>query len=121
MSYLYHCTTKDGLEKILRSNMLKASPEESVCLTRDRRHVPGSAYCTFRITLDRDKLAANYKIIPYGKPADEWYAGRSEASESEERVYKNITDVARYIVDIQPIEHDNSPSDEIGYLSDFDG
>lgn len=68
--YLYHFTTDDKLDSILSSNTLIGSefgnPDDNlvgVSTTRNKNLNYDNS--TVKITLDKNKLKHNYKIIPY--------------------------------------------------------
>lgn len=98
---LYHFTRTGELIGILKDNMLKASdmwvtnndsrPINS--FTRNKNGWDVGGFPTdVRITIDGDKLSNKYKIQPYDM--------RFGDDEMEERVYKNISNIKDYILNI---------------------
>lgn len=107
---LYHNTSLESLEKILHSNLLKTHwsgetmSKTSISLTRDKNFSKrvGSVRSGARIVLDGNKLSEKYKLTQFN---DNNYASKNpEGSkynalpfEAEERLYKDITDLDKYV------------------------
>lgn len=108
---IHHYTTTESLVKILESNTLKKGDayEEhngAVSLTLNAS-VPNTLEdldLTCRITLDREKLIKDYKLIPFlyipKKKDFSWEC----VDEMEEQVRKEITNLSKYIVEIRILD-----------------
>ena len=102
---LYHITDLDGLWGILHDDKMIAKPKlgEAVCFSRDPTYsyVLGTEKIFIaRITVDSEKLSHNYKIVPFCSQSP-WVKGKRV--EAEERVYKTIKNIGKYITDITPM------------------
>jgi len=122
---LYHNTSVDRAKKILETNKFEAFLNDSNILTDFRYQTPGKdflitpfgpivtdrykhkKYVSFtrnkfyirtfdnvQFIIDGNKLSENYKIVPYSQ-----FGGR-EHDESEERVYKDINNLSKYLLKI---------------------
>jgi hypothetical protein len=90
---LYHYTENWLLEKIIKSNMLRAPV--SFTRSKDKETVFWiGAECV--LVVDGDKLSNNYKISPYQDYDEEG----QYFDEMEERVNKNITNLDKYLTKI---------------------
>ena len=118
---LYHGTNSmNSLFKILNSDTLKThydvtshyhkdgseNPRASISLTRVKQTV--NNYPIY-FELDGNKLSNNYKIIPFrdqfsldvGEEGDDEYEyTKLTHNEFEERIYKNITNLHKYIIKV---------------------
>lgn len=90
---LYHYTNPTPLYNILTSNCLRADVKlKAVCLTSDKDYILYDYPCGMQFS--RDKLKkAGYELFE----VDEWAHEPDNFGESEERIYKNITNVTDYI------------------------
>lgn len=95
--YLYHYTSIDGFLNIWESRSLKPSyqdqdPRPAVCLTRNPNMHLQWKHRGIRLTLDARKL--NAALTPFLHQHDE----KSFKYEAEERCYKEIKNLLRYLV-----------------------
>ena len=88
---LFHYTEPLALFNIFDDNALKADIHgDGVCFTTDREYTIYGYPCGIRVS--RNKLVqAGYELVPYDEFPDEKGKG-----ESEERVYKTITNLTDY-------------------------
>ena len=94
---LYHSTSGENLNSILRSNTLKGNQDSNyamtagiqISFTRDKNYRPGE----YTIEIDGDKLSNNYKITPFAYDQD-------ERGQAEEVVKQDIKDFKKYIKNI---------------------
>ena len=68
-----------------------------VCFTRNQFYLNNRKY---GLILDRDLLKQNYKIMPYHYQTIVEKKFGKRIDESEERVYRNIRNLHKYIVKI---------------------
>ncbi len=89
---LFHYTSPLALYNIFDDNALLANVHgDGVCFTTDRDYTIYDSPCGIRVS--RKKLEqAGYELVPYDEFPDE--DGRGE---SEERVYKSITNLTNYV------------------------
>jgi len=103
---LYHFTPKRNAIKILRNNILKTTSHDGDYISLTRNYSLGTVYGDIRFTIDADKLKNNYKIKPHLDPSYNAtdksynYYDNQRRNEQEERVYKNITNFDKYILQI---------------------
>ena len=90
---LYHYTNPTPLLKIFTEDCLRADVHlHAVCLTTDKDYIIYDYPCG--IQLSREKLVkAGYELVEFDEFADD----SDSRGESEERIYKNITDVSKYV------------------------
>lgn len=99
---LYHFTNIRGLERILDTDTIRATPgyvsgdpSDRVSFTRNKKYY----WDVIRITIDGDKLSNKYKITPYS-----YYYGQGKGSgtadQSEEIVEKDIANAKSYITEV---------------------
>jgi hypothetical protein len=117
---LYHFTKSDKFLKIITEDLLKTNkpylthpdlPKESISLTRDKLFIQKS-FSKYRIELDTDKLlAAGFKPIPIHEfnlsaKIDKIKFGSEipdnfiPSNQQEERIYKSIPNIGKYIINI---------------------
>ena len=117
---LYHFTKYDKFLKIITEDLLKTNkpylthpdlPQESISLTRDKLFSQKS-FSKYRIELDTDKLlAAGFKPIPIhefnlsAKIAKKKFGSEIPdnfipSGQQEERIYKSIPNIGKYIINI---------------------
>lgn len=118
---LYHITDHAGLFGILHEDQMIAKPKlgEAVCFSRDPNYnyVLGTEKIFIaRIVIDSEKLSHNYKIVPFCSQSP-WVKGKRV--EAEERVYKTIKNVGRYITDIIPLYNFNECKYDKYYIDAF--
>lgn len=89
---LYHYTNPTPLLKIFTEDCLRADIHlHAVCLTTDKDYIIYDYPCG--IQFSREKLTqAGYELVEFDEFADD----PDSRGESEERIYKNITDVSKY-------------------------
>lgn len=93
---LYHYTNPTPLYKILTNNCLRADVNlRAVCLTSDKDYVLYGYPCGMQFSRER-LVKAGYELFE----VDEWAHEPDNFGESEERIYKNITNVIDYITHI---------------------
>lgn len=93
---LYHYTNPTPLYNILTSGCLRADVKlNAVCLTTDKDYVIYGYPCGMQFSRER-LVNAGYELVE----VDEWEDEPDNYGESEERIYKNITDVTRYITHV---------------------
>jgi hypothetical protein len=90
---LYHYTNPTPLLKIFTEDCLRADVHlQAVCLTTDKDYIIYDYPCG--IQFSREKLTqAGYELVEFDEFADD----PDSRGESEERIYKNITDVSKYV------------------------
>jgi hypothetical protein len=90
---LYHFTNPTPFLKIFSNDTLRADVNlKAVCLTTDRNYRIYGYPCG--IQFSRKKLLDDgYEIVPFDEFADDPEA----AGESEERIYKNIEQLSKYV------------------------
>lgn len=90
---LYHYTNPTPLLKIFTEDCLRADVHlHAVCLTTDKDYIIYDYPCG--IQLSREKLVkAGYELVEFDEFADD----PDSRGESEERIYKNITNVSKYV------------------------
>lgn len=93
---LYHFTNPTPFLKIFSNDTLRADVNlKAVCLTTDRNYRIYGYPCG--IQFSRKKLLDDgYEIVPFDEFADDPEA----AGESEERIYKNIEQLSKYVTTV---------------------
>lgn len=93
---LYHYTNPTPLYQILTSGCLRADVNlKAVCFTADKDYVIYGYPCGMQFC--RDKLVKDgYELFE----VDEWDYEPDNFGESEERIYKNVTNVLKYITHV---------------------
>ena len=101
---LYHFTNEVIIKEIVKSNVLQTS-NGYVSLTRNYNLDFGN----IRITLNGDKLSNRYKIEPfydgvYNATTKRKVRSPMRDQEREERIEKSITNLDRYIIQIDTMD-----------------
>ena len=93
---LYHYTNPNPLYRILTEDCLRANVHlNAVCFTTDKDYKIYDYPCG--IQFSRERLTKDgYELVEFDELADDPNA----AGESEERLYKDITDVSKYITTV---------------------
>lgn len=100
---LYHFTNLRGLESIIESNTIRATPgyvngdpSDRVSFTRNKNYY----WDIIRIGVDGSKLSNKYKITPYSYYYGQGKGSSGTADQSEEIVEKDISNAKSYIIDV---------------------
>jgi len=104
---LYHATTYDNADKILKDNVLKRGKRGFVSFSRSKigTKIKVDKLHVVIFVINGNKLSEKYKIKPYNhswnqnKNVD--YITHQMVDEMEERVFSDITNFSQYVLSIE--------------------